>query len=209
MKGIGSNIASRRNIWLIAAAGAIVAAGAISYPIVATVTTRSEAPNTATLSGFGGPFKLTDQDGRVVTDADFHGKWLLLYFGYTHCPDACPTALNSIAEMLDQLGPTREKIQPIFITLDPERDTPATLKEYTRAFQARILGLTGTPEQIGAVAKEYRIAYEKHPIPEDNDYSIDHTSVIFLIDPLGHPVALFSHETPPDRMAHRIKEAIG
>jgi protein SCO1/2 len=209
MNGSRSGTAGRRNIWLIAALGAIVTAAAIAYPIVATVANRSVAPERQKLSGFGGPFKLTDQDGRVVTDAEFRGKWLLLYFGYTHCPDACPTALNSIAEALDQLGPSRQKMQPIFITLDPERDTPATLKEYTGAFQAGILGLTGTPEEIAATAKEYRIAYQKHPIPENDDYSIDHTSVIFLVDPLGHPVDLFSHETPPDRMALRIKEAMG
>ena len=209
MNGSRSGIAGRRNIWLMAALGAIVAGAAIAYPLVATVTNRPVAPDAQKLLGFGGPFKLTDQDGRVVTDADFRGRWLLLYFGYTHCPDACPTALNSIAEALDQLGPSRQKMQPVFITLDPERDTPATLKEYTSAFQAGILGLTGTPEQIAATAKEYRITYEKHPIPENHDYSIDHTSIIFLVDPLGHPVDLFSHETPPDRMARRIKETMG
>jgi protein SCO1/2 len=153
--------------------------------------------------------RLTDANGKVFDLAAEHGHPVLLYFGYTHCPDACPTAFNTIAEALDQLGSRRENIQPLFITLDPERDTPAVLKEFTGAFQAGIVGLTGSPAQIEAVAKEYRIDYKKHPAPENNDYSIDHTSIIFLISPLGQPLSLFSHETPPDRMARRIKENIG
>jgi protein SCO1/2 len=203
-----SDDANRRHFWLLSVASALVAA-VIAYGAVWAVSTRSDAPRTATLPVLGGPFKLTDQDGRVVTDADFHGKWVLLYFGYTHCPDACPTAFNTIAEALDQLGSRREKIQPLFITLDPERDTPAVLREFTDAFRAGIVGLTGSPAQIEAVAKEYRIDYKKRPDPENNDYSIDHTSIIFLISPQGQTLSLFSHETPPDRMARRIKEAIG
>jgi protein SCO1/2 len=199
---------NRRHVWLLAVASALAAA-VIAYGTVWAVSMRSDAPRTAALPALGGPFKLTDQDGRVVSDADFHGKWVLLYFGYTHCPDACPTAMNTIAQALDQLGSRREQIQPLFITLDPERDTPAVLKEFTGAFQAGIVGLTGSPAQIQAVAKEYRIDYEKHPVPGSDDYAIDHSSIIFLIDPSGQPLSLFSHETPPDRMARRIKESLG
>jgi protein SCO1 len=194
----------RRTIWLVTVVGVLLAAGAVYAG-----WTAAFSPKAATLPGFGGPFKLTDQDGRTVTDADFRGKWLLVYFGYTHCPDACPTALNAIAEALDRLGPTRDRLQPVFITLDPERDTPEVLKTYTSAFQAGIVGLTGSPTQIQAIARAYRITYRKHPQPEDDDYTVDHTSVIFLIDPTGKPVSLFSHETPPDRLSHRLKAAIG
>ncbi len=208
MKRDTSDDTNRRHVWLLAVTSALVAA-VIAYGTVWALSTSWDAPRTATLPPLGGPFKLTDQDGRVVTDADFRGKWVLLYFGYTHCPDACPTAFNTIAEALDQLGSRREKIQPLFITLDPERDTPAVLKEFTGAFQAGIVGLTGSPAQVAALAKQYRIDYKKHPVPENNDYSIDHTSIIFLISPQGQPLSLFSHETPPDRMARRIKEIIG
>jgi protein SCO1/2 len=198
-----------RAVWLAVVAVALAAAAAIAYVSRGGVTAAFDAPKTQTISGFGGPFRLTDQDGRVVTDNDFRGKWLLLYFGYTHCPDACPTALNSIAEALDQLGPTRDKIQPVFITLDPERDTPEILRSYTSAFQAGIVGLTGSPAQIQTVAKEYRITYLRHPEPARDDYSVDHTSIIFLIDPAGRPVSLFSHEAPPDRLARQIKAKVG
>jgi protein SCO1 len=199
--------AKRRTAWLATLVGVLVAAAA-TYAGFGGLT-AAFAPKAPTLSGFGGPFRLTDQDGRVVTDADFHGKWLLLYFGYTHCPDACPTALNAIAEALDRLGPTRDKIRPVFVTLDPERDTPEVLKSYTSAFQAGVVGLTGSPAQIQMVAKEYRITYRKHPEPKGDDYTVDHTSIIFLIDPKGKPVSLFSHETPPDRLSRRLKETIG
>jgi protein SCO1/2 len=198
----------RRRLWFVTVAVAVVVAAIVAYATLGTLTTSPAAPTTQTLSGFGGPFKLIDQDGRLVTDADFRGKWVLLYFGYTHCPDACPTALNTIAEALDQLGGAREKIQPLFITLDPERDTPVVLRDYTTAFQAGILGMTGSPEQIRAVAKTYRIAYEKHVVAEDQDYAVDHTSILFLLDPLGRPVSLFSHETPPDQLSRRMGEII-
>ena len=188
----------------IAGALALVAAAGIAVFEVATVPPKTAKART--LSGFGGPFRLTDQNGRIVTDADFHGKWMLLYFGYTHCPDACPTALNSIAEALDRLGPKRGKIQPVFVSLDPQRDTPSVLKDYTRAFQAGILGLTGTPDQVDKVAREYRIAYEKRPTEGGSDYSIDHTAVIFLVDPQGAPVTFFSQEIPSERIAQTIDE---
>jgi cytochrome oxidase Cu insertion factor (SCO1/SenC/PrrC family) len=112
----GATDVKRRAIWLVTVVGVLLAAGAVYAG-----WTAAFSPKAATLPGFGGPFKLTDQDGRTVTDADFRGKWLLVYFGYTHCPDACPTALNAIAEALDRLGPTRDRLQPLFITLDPER----------------------------------------------------------------------------------------
>jgi protein SCO1/2 len=170
---------------------------------------RLQAPPATDSGAVGGPFTLVDQDGRNVTDANFRGKWLLIYFGYTHCPDACPTALNDIAEALDRLGPSRGKIQPLFITLDPDRDTPPVLKDYTGAFAAGIVGLTGTAAQVAAAAHNYRITYAKQPSEESGEYGIEHTSIIFLMDPTGHLSSIFSHETPPDRLARRILEATG
>lgn len=166
----------------------------------------SHAPSAAAITGFGGSLSLVDDNGRAVSDRSFRGKWVLVYFGYTHCPDACPTALNTIAEALDQLGPRRASVEALFITLDPERDTPAVLKDYTQAFQAGIIGLTGTPEDIAAAAKHFRIGYEKRPSSEGDDYTIDHSSIIFLLNPWGQPVAIFSHEMAPERIARRIGE---
>ena len=135
-------------------------------------------------SAIGGPFRLTDQNGKTVTDADLKGKWSLVYFGYTHCPDACPTALNDIAIALEELGSKRDAVRSVFITVDPERDTPAALKDYVTAFDAPILALTGTPEEVAQAAKAYRVYYAKHP-ESGGDYSMDHSSVIYVMDPAG------------------------
>ena len=112
--------------------------------------------------GIGGPFTLLDGNGQTVTDKDFRGKYMLVYFGYTFCPDVCPTTLNAVADAMDKLGPAGSSIQPLFITVDPKRDTPAVVKQYTAAFGPKIEGLTGTPEEIAEVAKEYRVYYAEH-----------------------------------------------
>ena len=197
----------RRPIRLLIASAALILAAAgfgLIGQFVSAPTHRATF-----LTGIGGPFTLVDQNGRVVTDASFRGKWLLIYFGYTHCPDACPTALNTIAEALDRSGAIGSKIQPLFITVDPERDTPAAMKDYTAAFGASILGLTGTAQQIAAVAREYRISYEKHVTTSGDDYGVDHSSIIFLVDPTGKPVSFFSDQTTPERLARRLGETVG
>lgn len=112
--------------------------------------------------GIGGPFTLQDGSGKPVTDKDFRGKYMLVYFGYTFCPDVCPTTLNAVADAMDKLGPAASRIQPLFITVDPKRDTPTVVKQYAAAFGPSIEGLTGTPEEIAAVAKEYRVYYAEH-----------------------------------------------
>jgi protein SCO1/2 len=152
-------------------------------------------------------FELIDQDGRAVTPASFGDKWLLVYFGYTHCPDACPTALNDIAEALDRLGARRARVQPLFVTLDPERDTLDVLKPYTATFQAGIVGLTGAPERIAALAKAYHVEYRREPA-RVSGYDLDHSSVIFLIDPAGRAVARFSHETPPEAIQAKLAQLL-
>ena len=134
----------------------------------------------------GGPFTLQDGDGKPVTDRDFRGKYMLVYFGYTFCPDACPTTLNEVADALDRLGAKADQIQAIFITVDPKRDTPAVMKQYVAAFSPHLIGLTGSPEQIAQVAKAYRVYHtENRTGPGPNDYSIDHSSVLYLIGPDG------------------------
>ena len=165
------------------------------------------AAGTLLASAVGGPFRLVDQNGKMVTDADLRGKWSLVYFGYTHCPDACPTALNDIAVALDELGPKRGAVRPVFITVDPERDTPEVLKAYVTAFDTPILALTGTPEEIAQAAKNYRVYYAKHP-EAGGDYSMDHTSVIYVMDPEGRFTASFTHESSPEEIAERLKKLL-
>jgi protein SCO1 len=165
------------------------------------------AAGTLLASAIGGPFRLVDQNGGAVTDADLKGKWSLVYFGYTHCPDACPTALNDIAVALDELGPKRGAVRPVFITVDPERDTPEVLKAYITAFDTPILALTGTPEEIAQAAKSYRVYYAKHP-EAGGDYSMDHTSVIYVMDPQGRFTASFTHESSPEEIAERLKKLL-
>ena len=162
---------------------------------------------TALASAIGGPFRLIDQNGKTVTDADLKGKWSLVYFGYTHCPDACPTALNDISIALEDLGAKRDAVRPVFITVDPERDTSETLKAYVASFDAPILALTGTLEQVAQAAKAYRVYYAKHP-EAGGDYSMDHSSVIYVMDPEGRFTASFTHESTPEQIAERLKKLL-
>jgi protein SCO1/2 len=157
----------------------------------------------------GGPFTLENGNGQTVTDRDFRGKYLLVYFGYTFCPDVCPTTLNAVADALDKLGPKASALQPVFITVDPERDTPAVMKQYTAAFTPRLIGLTGTPEQIERVAKEYRVYYAKHRTgPGPNDYSMDHSSVLYLMSPQGDFVAPIRADASGDELASQLSKLL-
>jgi len=150
----------------------------------------------------GGPFILQDGDTRQVTDRDFRGKYMLVYFGYTFCPDVCPTTLNEVADAMERLGPKAGKLQPIFITVDPKRDTPVVMKQYTAAFTPRLIGLTGSPEQIAQVAREYRVYYAEHRTgPGPGDYSMDHSSVIYLMGPDGRFIAPIRATATGEEMA--------
>lgn len=157
----------------------------------------------------GGAFSLTTHDGKRVTDRDFRGRWLLVFFGYTFCPDVCPTALGTVAVVMDELGPLAERVQPLFITVDPERDTPEVLAEYVAQFHPRIIGLTGTPEEIAQVAKAYRAFYRK-VVPEGSDqadYLMDHSAYLYLMGPDGSFVRVFSHTQAPEEIAGGIRAA--
>lgn len=165
---------------------------------------------TTTQSGgvqVGGPFTLVNQDGKQVTEKDFLGGYMLVFFGYTYCPDVCPTVLSDIATVLDMLGEEKAaKITPVFISVDPARDTPDHLAEYVKFFHPRTVGLTGTEEQIKAVAREYRVYYRKNEAKGDDpqDYLVDHTAIIYLMGPDGKLVTHFSHGTEPKAMAERL-----
>lgn len=158
----------------------------------------------------GGPFTLQDGSGQPVTDRDFRGKFMLVYFGYTFCPDVCPTTLSAVADAMDKLGPDAAKVRPLFITVDPRRDTPPKVKKYVAAFGPEITGLTGTPEEIARVAKEYRVYYAEHRTgPGPEDYSMDHSSVLYLMDPRGGFVAPIRADQTGDEMAANLKKLMG
>ena len=141
------------------------------------------------------PLVLADADGKPVTSDDFPGQWLLVYVGYIHCADQCPTALSAMVEALAEIGPAAEHIQPVFVTVDPERDRGAALKDFTAAFDKRIVALTGSPEQIAAAAEALGIEYRK-VLSGNEDYVIDHSSVLSLIGPDRHEAATFAFAEP-------------
>lgn len=141
----------------------------------------------------GGPFALTDQNGKTVRDTDFAGKYRIVYFGYTYCPDVCPTDMQKIGQamrLLDKSDPkTADKIVPIFISVDPERDTPPVLKQFVANFYPRVVGLTGSTDAVAKVAKEYAIYFKKQPVSAGGGYLVDHLAIAFLMDPQGKPMA--------------------
>jgi len=156
----------------------------------------------------GGPFTLTDQHGKRRSLSDFRGKLVLLYFGYTFCPDVCPTDLLAMARLMALMGADAEKLQPVFVTLDPARDTAAVLRDYAAAFDARIVALRGTEAETRRVATLYKTYYEKVGAAGSNNYVIDHTAFIYLIDREGRYVAFFPPGTTPERMQVMVREAL-
>jgi cytochrome oxidase Cu insertion factor (SCO1/SenC/PrrC family) len=153
----------------------------------------------------GGPFRLTDQHGVRRSDADFRGKLMLVYFGFTYCPDICPTDLQAIGLALDQLGQAGEQVQPIFITVDPERDAPQVLADYVPMFHPRLIGLSGDAAAIRQAAAAYKVYYAKVPRTDGSDYSVDHSGFIYLMDRGGAYLGFFPPGTPADRMADVIR----
>jgi len=153
----------------------------------------------------GGPFRLVDQDGQMRTDADFRGKYTLVYFGYTYCPDVCPTALQVMTVALDALGEAGRDVIPVFVTVDPERDTVDVMADYVTNFHDRLVALTGDAEAIREAARGYRVYYKKAGEGEA-DYLVDHTSIVYLMDREGRYLAHFTHTTDPQAMAAKIRE---
>ncbi len=156
--------------------------------------------------GIGGPFTLVDGAGKTVSDRDFRGRWMLVYFGYTHCPDACPTALQDMANAVDLLGRKKDDVALVFITVDPARDTPAVMQDYVKNFDAPITGLSGTPEQIAKAARGYRVYYAKHPTTDG--YDMDHSSIIYVMNPDGDFVTNFTQENTPEQIAAKLKTLV-
>jgi len=156
-------------------------------------------------SAVGGPFKLTDQDGKPVSDLNFRGKPFLVFFGFTHCPDVCPTTLFEVSEVMRKLGPDADKTAALFITVDPERDTPDKLKEYLSSFDPHLRGATGNLDTVAAVAKAYRVYYKKVPT-DKGDYTMDHTAIVYLMDKDGRFVAPFNLRRSPEVAAAELKK---
>lgn len=146
----------------------------------------------------GGPFTLTDQAGRTVTDETYRGRWMLVFFGYTFCPDVCPTELQVVGEVMDRLGPKAGRVAPLFVTIDPERDTPPVLADYVKLFDDRLTGLTGTPEQIATIARAYRVYYAKARPENSTTYLMDHSSFLYLMGPDGRFRTMFRHGASAD-----------
>jgi len=153
----------------------------------------------------GGPFQLTDHQGRTVTEASFRGRFTLIYFGFTFCPDFCPTSLQIMADALDQIGPAAQRVQPILITVDPERDTVEQLAAYVPSFGPNMIGLTGTMEQISAAARAYRVYFKKADGGSATDYGVDHSSIIYLMGPDGRFITHFTHQATAEQIAAAIK----
>jgi protein SCO1/2 len=187
-------------------AGVLVIAAGVLLALALRETPRGAA-GTALASAIGGPFQLIDQNGKPFSDADLKGKWHLIFFGYTHCPDACPTALNEMSLALDRLGMKRDEVGVVFITVDPERDTPDALKSYVQSFDAPIVALTGSSEAVAQAAKAYRVFYAKHPRP-DGDYDMDHSAVIYVMNPEGRFTATFTPDSSADAIVQRLQKLI-
>jgi len=156
----------------------------------------------------GGPFELVDQTGKTRTGKDFSGKLLLVYFGFTYCPDVCPADLQNIGLALDILGEAAQRVQPLFITVDPERDTPEHLKDYVPMFHPRLIGLTGEVAAIRSAADAYKVYYAKVPNEKGDDYTVDHTAFIYLMGADGKYVGFFPSGTSPDRIAEMLRKQL-
>lgn len=199
---------SRLTVFLVAIAGLAVATVGILY--VTLPASQSDYPQRSSGAALiGGPFELVMHDGSTVTNETFKGELMLIYFGFTFCPDVCPTELQIMSNALDLVGDDAEQVRPILISIDPERDTPEAMAQYVRHFHPRMTGLTGTPEQIAAAAKAYRVYYERVEDPGSNaEYTMDHSSIVYLMDKEGQFITHFGPGTKPEKMAEAIRRAL-
>jgi protein SCO1 len=171
-------------------ASAFLAGLMLCFAVILLVAGRGGSPIAQTTAAIGGPFELTDQDGRTVGDRDLKGRPFLVFFGFTHCPDVCPTTLFEVSEVLRALGPEADRVNALFVTVDPERDTPGQLKDYLSSFDPHLRGLTGDAAAVAAMTKAYRVYVKK--VPQENGYTMDHTAIVYLMDKDGRFVAPFN-----------------
>ena len=195
------NEKSTRILLILAAflSGLVLFFGAILF-----ITGRAPSPTGTAIAAVGGPFHLEDQSGKPVTDKDMKGRPFLVFFGFTHCPDICPTTLFDISQVLRKLGPDADRTGALFITVDPERDTPAVIKDYLSNFDPHLRGLTGDRASIDAAIKAYRVYAKKIPL-DGGDYTMDHTAVVYLMDKNGQFVAPFDIKRTPEAAAADLR----
>ena len=191
-------------VYLVLMVAALSASLLLSRYLASTEIPPKATSSSSSSIPIGGAFTLIDHNGKTVTDANFRGRYMLVYFGYTFCPDVCPTALQTITEAMDLLGAKADKVQPVFISVDPERDTPKVLKSFMENFHPRMIGLTGSPEQVAAAAKVYRLYFAK--ANDDDDYLIDHQAIFYLMGPDGKIVTYFPHGITPNTLATKVRE---
>ena len=197
----------RGPLLIVLLAGFLVGAlgGAAALIVTSSGGPKIETTGTALI---GGPFTLVDQNGKTVTDRDFRGKYMLIFFGFTHCPDICPAELQVMSAALDALGSKSDEVVPIFVTLDPERDTPEAVGAYVKNFGKNFVGLTGSPMAIANAAKAYRVTYSKFEYKgkdENYGYNIDHSALVYLMDKDGKYLTNFTYGTPAEKMTETMR----
>ena len=184
--------------------GAFLCGLALVFGVIIHIGGRSPSAIGPAIAAVGGPFHLEDQNGKLVSDEDMKGRPFLVFFGFAHCPDICPTTLFEISEVMRQLGKDADHVGALFITVDPERDTPAALKDYLSSFDPHLRGLTGDPAAVNAAIKAYRVYAKKIPL-EGGDYTMDHTAVVYLMDKDGRFVAPFNLKRTPEAAAGELR----
>jgi protein SCO1 len=180
-----------RNLRFLVVGAAFLAGLVLCFAVALVLSDRLSAPGAQQVAAIGGPFKLVDQNGGTLTDRDLKGHPFLVFFGFTHCPDVCPTTLFEVSEILRALGPDADRTRALFVTVDPERDTAPVMKDYLSSFDPHLSGLTGDTAAIAAVAKAYRVYYKKVPM-DQGGYTMDHTAIVYLMDKDGRFVAPFN-----------------
>jgi protein SCO1/2 len=183
--------------------GAFIAGLVLFSAVIFIVTGRTPAPM-AISSAIGGPFRLVDQEAKPITDQDLKGKPFLVFFGFTHCPDICPTTLFEVSEILRSLGKDADRVRALFVTVDPERDTAEKMKDYLSSFDPHLIGVTGDPASIAAMNKAYRVYSKKVPL-EGGGYTMDHTAIVYLMDKEGRFVAPFNMKRKPQEAAADLR----
>ena len=197
-------IRRHKRLWLLV----LILAPVLLVGAVAAILTVPEASPLQTATGraaIGGPFSLVDDHGRAVTDGDFRGRLMLVYFGYTFCPDVCPTTLQTLSQAVERLGPAASQVAFLFISVDPARDTVAHMHDYVGMFDPHLVGLTGSAPATAAAAKAYRVYYKRHDEEGGDDYLVDHSSFVYLMDKNGNYLTHFGHDATPEEIAATIR----